>query len=134
ISPKKPVSSDIITGLGISAVDENNFIALPKVYTQESMPVDTSSIPTNDDLSRFPYIREVNILTIKANLELLIDSNVPQTSKHAHTLTNTHLHKYTHKPPHTPTCKHTHIHTLTHTYTQTHVHSEIKLHTHTHTL
>ena len=70
MSQKKPVSSDIITGLEISAVDENNFIALPKVYTQESMPVDTSSIPTNDDLSRFPFLREVNILTIIANLEL----------------------------------------------------------------
>ena len=77
MSQKKPVSSDIITGLEISAVDENNFIALPKVYTQESMPVDTSSIPTNDDLSRFPFLREVNILTIKANLELLISSNDP---------------------------------------------------------
>ena len=78
MSQKKPVSSDIITGLEISAVDENNFIALPKVYTQESMPVDTSSIPTNDDLSRFPFLREVNILMIKANLELLISSNVPK--------------------------------------------------------
>ena len=61
----------------ISAVDENYFIALPEVYTQESMPVDTSSIPTNDDLSRCPYLREVNLLTVKANLELLIGSNVP---------------------------------------------------------
>ena len=62
----------------ISAVDENYFIALPEVYTQESMPVDTSSIPTNDDLSRSPYLREVNLLTVKANLELLIGSNVPK--------------------------------------------------------
>ena len=62
----------------ISAVDENYFIALPEVYTQESMPVDTSSIPTNDDLSRCPYLREVNLLTVKANLELLIGSNVPK--------------------------------------------------------
>ena len=61
MSQKKPVSSDIITGLEISAVDENYFIVLSEVYTQESMPVDTSSIPTNDDLSRFPYIREVNL-------------------------------------------------------------------------
>src|SRR4029434_512716 len=66
MSPKKPVSSDIITWLEISAVDENNFIALPKVYTLESMPVDTSSIPTNDNLSRFLCLREVSILTIKA--------------------------------------------------------------------
>src|SRR4029434_2754739 len=78
MSQKEAVSSDIITGLDISAVDENYFIALPEVYTQESMPVDTSSIPTNDDLSRFPYFREVNLLTVKANLELLIGSNVPK--------------------------------------------------------
>ena len=75
MSQKKPVSSDIITGLEISAVDEIYFIALPEVYT---MPVDTSSIPTNDDLSRSPYLREVNFLTVKANLELLIGSNVPK--------------------------------------------------------
>ena len=79
MSQKKPVSSDIITGLEISAADENYFIALPEVYTQESMPVDTSSTPTNDDLSRFPYLREVNLLKVKANLELLIGSNVPKT-------------------------------------------------------
>ena len=72
MSQKKPVSSDIITGLEISAVDEIYFIALPEVYT---MPVDTSSIPTNDDLSRSPYLREVNLLTVKANLDLLIGSN-----------------------------------------------------------
>ena len=76
MSQKKPLSSDIITEFEISAVDENNNTALPEVYTQESMPVDTSSIPTNDDLSRFPYLREVNLLTVKANLELLIGSNV----------------------------------------------------------
>ena len=78
MSQKKPVSSDIITGLEISAVDEIYFIALPEVYTQENMPVDTSSIPTNDDLSRSPYRREVNLLTVEANLELLIGSNVPK--------------------------------------------------------
>ena len=39
MSQKKPVSSDIITRLEISAQDENNVIALPEVYTQESMPV-----------------------------------------------------------------------------------------------
>ncbi|KAK0142196.1 hypothetical protein N1851_020133 [Merluccius polli] len=46
MSQEKSVSSDIITGLEVSAINQNSFIALPEVYTQRSMPVDTSSIPT----------------------------------------------------------------------------------------
>lgn len=78
MSQEKSVSSDIITGLEVSAINQNTFIALPEVYTQRSLPVDTNSIPTNEDLSRFTYLREVNILRIKADVELLIGSNVPK--------------------------------------------------------
>ncbi|KAL1246957.1 hypothetical protein QQF64_034301 [Cirrhinus molitorella] len=42
------------------------------------MPVDASSIPTNDDLIGYAYLGNVNIPKIKADVELLIGSNVPK--------------------------------------------------------
>ena len=78
MSQEKSVSSDIITGLEVSAINQNIFIALPEVYTQRSMPVDTSSIATSEDISRFTYLSEVCIPRIEADVELLIGSNVPK--------------------------------------------------------
>ncbi|KAG9330228.1 hypothetical protein JZ751_026029, partial [Albula glossodonta] len=45
------VSGRKTTGLKISGLDSDNFIELPEVYTQKTMPVSTENIPTKEDLT-----------------------------------------------------------------------------------
>ncbi len=75
MSQDKSVPSYIVSGLEVSSMEENYFIPLPEIYTQQSMPVDTSNIPTKEEMSKWPYLNKVQILRIPAKVELLIGSN-----------------------------------------------------------
>ena len=72
INLEEPVQAYMVNGLEVSALNENNFIALPEVYTQKSKPVDIDSIPRTEELSKWPYLSEVQILKLDAEVELLI--------------------------------------------------------------
>lgn len=43
---EKVVSSNIVSGLEVAALEGDNFFELPRAYTQESMPVNRGNIPT----------------------------------------------------------------------------------------
>lgn len=68
----------IFTGLKVSALEENNLLTLPEVYTQKNTPIDTNSIPTKDELSRWAYLNKVRIPVIEAEVDLLIGDNAPK--------------------------------------------------------
>lgn len=76
MSPKHHVESYLLTDLEVSGIDCNTFIDLPKVYTQESIPVSTENIPSQQDIEKWPYLSEVRIPSINADVGLLIGSNV----------------------------------------------------------
>ncbi len=78
MSQDKSVPSYIISGFEVSSLEENYFIPLPEIYTQQSMPVGPSNTPTNEELSKWPYLNKVQILRIPAKVELLIESNPPK--------------------------------------------------------
>lgn len=78
MSQEKSVPSYVISGLEVSSLEENNFISLPEVYTQQSMPVDTCNIPTKKELSKWPYLSQVQLPRIPSKVELLIGSNSPK--------------------------------------------------------
>ncbi|KAL1277030.1 hypothetical protein QQF64_023703 [Cirrhinus molitorella] len=78
MSQDKSVPSYIISGLEVSSLEENNLIPMPEVYTQKSMPVDTCNIPTKGELSKWPYLSQVQFPKIPAKVELLIGSNTPK--------------------------------------------------------
>lgn len=52
MSLKHQVESYLLTDLEVSGIDSNNFIDLPKVYTQKSIPVSTENIPTQKDMEK----------------------------------------------------------------------------------
>lgn len=54
---ESPTKSFEISGLEIGNVEGNTFLALPKVYTQNKIPVTRENIPTQKDLKRWPYLR-----------------------------------------------------------------------------
>lgn len=76
MSPKHQVESYLLTDLEVSSIDSNNFIVLPKVYTQKNIPVSTENIPTQEDVKNWHYLREVRIPSINADVGLLIGNNV----------------------------------------------------------
>ena len=75
---EKVVSSYIVPELEVAALEDDSFIELPKAYTQLSMPVHKANIPTNKDLTRWPYLKHISLPQIEAGIELLIGTNVPR--------------------------------------------------------
>ena len=76
MSPKIRVESYILTDLEVSGLRSSNFIDLPKVFTQKSIPVSRKNIPTQKDIEKWPYLDEVTLPTIDADVGLLIGTNV----------------------------------------------------------
>ena len=69
---ERTVATNIITGLEVSGLQDDAFITLPETYTQSRIPVTKSNIPNQRALSKWPYLREVQISTINAGIDLLI--------------------------------------------------------------
>lgn len=69
------VPSYIVKGLEISDFTGTQFFELPSTFTQKEMPVTTNNIITEKELSKWSYLRDVHILRIKANVDLLIGTN-----------------------------------------------------------
>lgn len=75
---EKQVKTHIVSGLEISRLDDDKFIQLPDVFTQRTIPVHKGNIPQQKDLERWPYLKEVCLPSIKAEIGLLIGANVPE--------------------------------------------------------
>jgi len=75
MSPKTTVSSYVISNLEISSLDGNHFYELPEVYTQKQMPVSQANMVNQEDLSKWPYLEDIQIPYIQAEVQLLIGTN-----------------------------------------------------------
>lgn len=74
---KKIVLAHVISGIEVSALDSDNFLPLPEVFTQKEMPVTTNSIPKQNDL-QWAYLSKVRLPSISAKVELMIGTNAPK--------------------------------------------------------
>ncbi|KAK7899128.1 hypothetical protein WMY93_019981 [Mugilogobius chulae] len=72
------VNCNVVSGLEVAALQGEEFLELPKVYTQESMPVYKGNIPTNKNIHKWPHLRHIHLPQIDAGIELLIGSNIPR--------------------------------------------------------
>lgn len=70
------VNSHVISGLEVTALNDNNYVELPD--TQFKMPVTRDNIPRQEDLHAWPYLNSVEIPAIGADVELLIGTNAPE--------------------------------------------------------
>ena len=59
-------------------LDENNFVELPSVFSVPSLPVSNDSIPAQEDVISFPYLRDLQIQTIDSGIGFLIGCDVPK--------------------------------------------------------
>lgn len=69
----KAVPSYIINGLEISEFS-GHFCKLPDVFTQKEIPVSTDI--SEEELAQWPYLKGVQIPQIKADVDLLMGTNV----------------------------------------------------------
>lgn len=75
---EKPVKTHFMSGLEVSSLDGNDFIQLPEVFTQPAIPVSQENIPTQTDIETWPYLKDVHLSSIRAEVALLIGANVPK--------------------------------------------------------
>lgn len=75
---EKVTSSYALSEMEVAGLNGNDFCELPRVYTQESMPVHKRNIPKESDLQRWPHLNCVHLPEIEAGIELLIGTNVPK--------------------------------------------------------
>lgn len=75
---QRTVSSHIITGLEVSSLDDYNFIELPEVFSQMTIPANKRNIPQQEDVDKWPHLGKVQIPNIQAEIGLLIGTNVPK--------------------------------------------------------
>lgn len=81
MSPKHHVESYLLKDLEVSRLNTKNFIDLPKAFTQKNIPVSRKNIPSHKDIKKWPYLSEVRLPDINADVGLLIGSNVYKALK-----------------------------------------------------
>ena len=75
---EKPVPSYRISGMEVVTLKGSAFLKLPDVFSQMSIPVTKDNIPTDEDLRKWPYLKEVELEPINASIGLLIGANAPR--------------------------------------------------------
>ncbi|XP_043217631.1 uncharacterized protein LOC122379454 [Amphibalanus amphitrite] len=71
------IDSQVVHGLEVADLGGRHVLQLPAVYSLEKVPVDDSDIPRQEDVSRWPYLRDVRLPRVDAPVELMLGNNVP---------------------------------------------------------
>jgi len=79
LSKQNCITSCNLFHLEVFDLDENYFVDLLSVFSVPSLPVSNDSIPTQEDVISFPYLRDLQIRTIDSDIGLLIGCDVPKT-------------------------------------------------------
>ena len=79
----KVADSLVLTGLEIMGLEGENVLQLPKAYVQDKIPASRDDIPTQAEIDKWGYLKEVNIrnLDLVTDIGLLIGINVPKASE-----------------------------------------------------
>ena len=72
-----PVQCSVVE-LEVSDLDNRSRVELSKVYSTQSLPVRSDCIGKQEDVERWPYLRDIVIPHIDAEIGLLIGSDVPE--------------------------------------------------------
>lgn len=75
---ERPVSTNVVTGLEICGLEGDSYVTLPQVFSQKEIPVKKESIPRQKDIDGWPYLKEIRVREIEADIGLLIGTNVPK--------------------------------------------------------
>lgn len=68
----------MVSGMEVCGLDDDVGVELPAVFTQKRIPVAIENIPTQEYVDQWPYLHQVRLHHIDADIGLLIGSNVPK--------------------------------------------------------
>lgn len=78
MNEEKPVSTYVVTGLEVSSLSGDEFIDLPDAFTHKTITVGKENIAQQKDLERWPYLKEIQLPQMEADIGLLIGANLPK--------------------------------------------------------
>ncbi|XP_078608417.1 uncharacterized protein LOC144880226 [Branchiostoma floridae x Branchiostoma japonicum] len=78
INGSKEANTEVLEDLEVSDLGRENIIPIATAYTQEKIPASKKNIISAEDLKDYPYLREVDLPEIDAEIGLLIGNNVPK--------------------------------------------------------
>lgn len=78
LSQDKSVSSYVLNDLEVSGLNQEHYCLIPEVYTQDTIPVTTANIASQNDLQSWPNLCHLNLPAINSDVEPLTGANVPQ--------------------------------------------------------
>ncbi|XP_043969743.1 uncharacterized protein LOC122829340 isoform X2 [Gambusia affinis] len=78
---QKLMDSMVLSELKVCGLEDSMYVELPKVFTHSSIPVHTGNIPKQSDIQQWPYLSEVNLPELKADVGLLIGANCSKAMK-----------------------------------------------------
>ncbi|XP_068716993.1 uncharacterized protein [Montipora capricornis] len=64
--------------LEVFDLNERNFVELPTVFSTPQLPVGKNSIPQQEDVNKYPYLKGIQLPKIDAPIGLLIGNDVPK--------------------------------------------------------
>ena len=76
IGSEKKVNTHVLSDLEVCGLEEENYIDLPQVFTQLRTPVKRDNIPRQRAVDQWPYLQEVRLPHIEAEVCLLIGTDV----------------------------------------------------------
>ncbi|XP_078284132.1 uncharacterized protein LOC144609514 [Rhinoraja longicauda] len=77
-----------IANMEMSSLEEDNFIQVSDVFTQETMPVSHPNVHKQKDLERWPHLKEVKLPKINSGIDLLIGTNASEALEPIEVITN----------------------------------------------
>ncbi|XP_051776177.1 uncharacterized protein LOC127526093 [Erpetoichthys calabaricus] len=81
---KVVTQSSVLSDLQVCGVNDDEYIDLPKVFTQ--VPVDRENIPLQEDIDKWAYLKEVRLTHIDSEVDILIGINYPEIFKELRTI------------------------------------------------
>ena len=78
MNKEQVIKTSRVTGMEISGLESNEYLELPEVYSHTVIPVKPENIPKQEDVKQWPYLHEVKIPHIEAEVSMLIGNNVPK--------------------------------------------------------
>ena len=67
-----------LTGLELCNLDYSNVVQLPPILSQKRLPISSADVVYTSDLKDWSYLKNIPLLRINSNVDLLIGVNVPR--------------------------------------------------------
>ena len=71
-------SQSLMVNLEVSDLQGQNTIEMRNVFSRAKLPVAVGDIPVQSDVDRWPYLKDINLPYIDAEIDLLIGNDVPK--------------------------------------------------------